>query len=197
MTPPMTSGEHGSPKCGGPRKHAAGPCTRPAGWGTGHVGVGRCKLHGGSTPTHEKHGQAVLVEQEARQAFGKLADHSTPVTDPLTALGELAGHAAAWMRFLAGRIEDLNDLRFEDAKGAEQIRGEIQLWERALDRCNTVFGTAARLNIDERLVAITEQQHAMVLRAVEAALDAAAVPPERRPAAKKAAAGHLRLVEAS
>jgi hypothetical protein len=26
-------------------------CTRPAGWGTPHPGEGRCKLHGGSTPT--------------------------------------------------------------------------------------------------------------------------------------------------
>jgi hypothetical protein len=30
------------------------PCQRPAGWGTNHVGEGRCKLHGGATPI--KHG---------------------------------------------------------------------------------------------------------------------------------------------
>lgn len=154
-------------------------------------------MHGGGAPQVKAAAATRIVEQAARKSFGKLADHSTPVTDPLTALGELAGHAAAWMRFLASRIEDLEKLRFEDAKGSEQIHGEIQLWERALDRCNTVFGTAARLNIDERLVAITVQQHAMVVRALDAALDAAGVAPDRRGAAKKAAAGHLRLVESA
>jgi len=34
------------------------PCQLPAGWGTDHVGEGRCKLHGGSTvtPTGEDNG---------------------------------------------------------------------------------------------------------------------------------------------
>jgi hypothetical protein len=29
-------------------------CNRPAGWGTQHVGIGRCKMHGGASPI--KHG---------------------------------------------------------------------------------------------------------------------------------------------
>ena len=36
--------------CGRNRKHGRGPCTRPAGWGTAHVGEGACKLHGGNQP---------------------------------------------------------------------------------------------------------------------------------------------------
>lgn len=35
----------------GARKHTGpGTCRQPAGWGTTHDGVGRCKLHGGATP---------------------------------------------------------------------------------------------------------------------------------------------------
>jgi hypothetical protein len=34
------------------RAKEGGRCTRPAGWGTSHAGIGRCKLHGGSTPNH-------------------------------------------------------------------------------------------------------------------------------------------------
>lgn len=185
--------DHGKPLCGGPRKHNAGPCTRPAGWGTGHAGVGRCKMHGGSTPTHERAGQRELLEREAREAFGRLADVSTPITDPLTALFELAGHVKAWMEFLAGRIADLKTLSHDSFAG-EQIEGEIQLWERALDRCNTVFGTAARLNIDERLAAITERQAEVVMAAINAALDAAGVLPQQRADAQRAAARRLRAV---
>lgn len=186
--------DHGKPRCGGPRKHNAGPCTRPAGWGTGHAGVGRCKMHGGSTPTHEKAGQRALVEQEARKAFGRLSDVSAPVADPLTALASLAGHVNAWMEFLAGRIGALESLSYDSGFAGEQIRGEIQLWERALDRCNAVFGTAARLNIDERLAAITERQAEVVMAAIEAALDAAQVPAAGRADAKRAAARRLRVV---
>jgi hypothetical protein len=40
------------PLCGA-KKRAGGICTRPAGWGTPHPGVGACKLHGGSTPNHQ------------------------------------------------------------------------------------------------------------------------------------------------
>jgi hypothetical protein len=34
--------------CGG-RTRAGGTCRRESGWGTDHVGFGRCKLHGGCT----------------------------------------------------------------------------------------------------------------------------------------------------
>jgi len=40
--------------CGAKTKGDGEPCKRPAGWGTDHPGVGRCKLHGGATPV--KHG---------------------------------------------------------------------------------------------------------------------------------------------
>jgi uncharacterized protein YjcR len=33
----------------GARTRAGTPCKRPAGWGTDHVGDGRCKLHGGKS----------------------------------------------------------------------------------------------------------------------------------------------------
>lgn len=43
-------------KCGartrGNRK--GGRCQLPAGWGTAHVGFGRCRLHGGNTPSQIK-----------------------------------------------------------------------------------------------------------------------------------------------
>ncbi len=40
--------------CGAKTKSSGKPCQRPAGWGTDHVGIGKCKLHGGATPI--KHG---------------------------------------------------------------------------------------------------------------------------------------------
>lgn len=40
--------------CGAKAKSTGKLCQKPAGWGTDHPGVGKCKLHGGATPI--KHG---------------------------------------------------------------------------------------------------------------------------------------------
>src|SRR5215218_6796318 len=40
-------------------KYAGETCRRPAGWGTAHPGVGRCKLHGGARGY--KHGRYSVV----------------------------------------------------------------------------------------------------------------------------------------
>ena len=46
----------------GAKTRAGTPCQQPAGWGTHHVGDGRCKLHGGASKgaprknKNEKHG---------------------------------------------------------------------------------------------------------------------------------------------
>lgn len=153
-----------------------------------------CRYHGGNAPQVRNKASQRVVEREARATFGRLTDVSTPVTDPLTALFGLAGHVNSWMEFLAGRIADLAQLSYDSEYAGQQISGEIELWERALDRCNTVFGTAARLNIDDRLARITERQADVVLKAIEAALEAVEVPAERRPDARRAAARHLRAV---
>ncbi len=60
----------GKPKCGAqrPNQPRGTLCGRPAGWGTPHPGVGRCKRHGGSTQF-----QAVAVEKvEAERAAATL-----------------------------------------------------------------------------------------------------------------------------
>lgn len=41
-------------KCNARKTDGSGYCQQPAGFGTDHVGHGRCKYHGGSTEQHEK-----------------------------------------------------------------------------------------------------------------------------------------------
>lgn len=177
------------PKCTARKKHTKEPCGNFA-----VKGALVCRMHGGGLPQVKAAAARRISEQEARKAFGRLVDVSAPVGDPLTALAQLAGHVSAWMEFLGRRISDLDELSYDSGFAGEQIRGEIQLWERALDRCNTVFGTAARLNIDERLARITERQAEVVMAAINAALDAAGVAPAQRADAQRAAARHLRVV---
>lgn len=181
----------GKARCWGRAKGSGKQCGNIAMTGQ-HI----CRIHGGAAPQSLKKAKQRMaeaaVEEETRRALAVL--DVQPVDNPLTALSEVAGQILAWKDRLSFRVNALNQIRYEDDKGAEQLRAEVALWERALDRSVTVLGTIARLNIDERLAAISEKQAGVVIAAIEAALSHAGVTGERAVEAKKVAARHLRAV---
>lgn len=78
-------------------------CHRPAGWGTEHVGEGRCKLHGGNSPTYAKH-----VERERARAA--VVTYGLPVDiDPTTALLEEVQRTAGHVAWLAKKVQALQE----------------------------------------------------------------------------------------
>jgi hypothetical protein len=70
-------------------------CRRPAGWGTAHVGHGRCKLHGGSTPIRS--GRYSSVKREDLRV---LIEQFQADPDPLDILPELAAARALFQDFI-------------------------------------------------------------------------------------------------
>lgn len=169
-----------------------GTCRRPAGWGTDHFGVGRCKMHLGSTQNLRIHAAELQVTQDAQKLLGQL--NITPVEDPLTELAKLAGEVTAWKNVIAQRVAFLDDIRYDGEKTGEQIRGEVIVFERALDRCNTVLSSMARLNIDERLARVSEVQARVVADALSAVLGEMGLNIERQQEAKTRVAEKLRLI---
>lgn len=155
-----------------------------------------CRVHGGKAAQNlaagEKRVTEAKLEEETRRALAIL--DVPPVDNPLTALSQLAGQVVAWKDALAQRVNELHDIRYTDDKRAEQLRSEVALYERAMDRCVNVLGTIGRLRIDERLAAISEQQATVVIAAIEAALAHAGVTGTAATAAKAVAARHLRSV---
>lgn len=178
--------------CGANKRQGEGTCTRPAGWGTDHVHHGRCKLHGGRTASHRAGAEVARVDAEARVLFGQIVEIK-PVDNPLGVYAEFAGRVMAWMQSMDTLLNNVTSPAYRGGESGEQIRGEVVLFERAMDRCNTVLSTYAKLNIDERLTRITEAQQQMVLQAIEAALASADVTGARAVEAKKAAAKRLRV----
>lgn len=59
----------------GARIRAGSPCKLPAGWGTEHIGTGRCKLHGGASPGAPKRNKNAV----------KTGEHETIWLDQLEA----------------------------------------------------------------------------------------------------------------
>ena len=136
-------------------------------------------MHGGCTPNQVAAAERQLVEAEARRLFEKVAPEIVPVDNPLEAYRMFAGRVMAWLNLMERLLVDLDSPRYRGAT-AEQIRGEVQLYERAMDRANAVLGTYAKLNIDERLTRISEQQADVMVAALRAGLNAAGVTPEQR-----------------
>lgn len=79
--------------CGSKRANQEEVCKLTAGYGTDHVGSGRCKWHGGSTPPGNKlrHGrQAVALQRKLRQAYIERANEEDMRGDPIDLRAELA-----------------------------------------------------------------------------------------------------------
>lgn len=174
--------------CGAKKRQGEGTCTQTAGWGTNHVGFGPCKLHGGSSPSVA----LLVVEQQGRELFGKIAPDIVPVDNPLAAYAEFAGRVMAWMQLMDSLLDQLRTVDVAMAGTGEQARAAVQLYERAMDRVNTVLASYARLNIDSRLAAITEQQAKTVMRAIEAVITHLGADGEQATEARALAARHLR-----
>ncbi len=92
-------------------------------------------------------------------------------------------------------LEDLTRADYSDEMGIEDARAAVELYERAMDRANTVLASYARLKIDERLAAITETQKQVIIRAITAALEDAGLHDDAKDAALRTASRHLRAVK--
>nr|WP_202446860.1 hypothetical protein [Streptomyces sp. SID5468] len=185
----------GTPQCGAQKRQGApgDVCSLVAGWGTDHVGFGRCRLHGGNTRNQRAAARTEQAEAEARAVLADL--NVEAVADPFAALARLAGQAVAWQEAISGMVQRLGDrIRYEGAAGTEQLRAEIALYERAMDRAGQILGMIARLNIEDRMARVTERQAEALVSALEAGLAAAGITGAAAVAARQAAARHLRSV---
>jgi hypothetical protein len=180
--------------CGAAKRQGDGsPCKKPAGWGTPHPGTGRCRLHGGSTRSQSKGAADAAVEERARAMLAQL--DAGPVDNPLAELQHLAGRVLAWERAIGQMVNDLVSLRYETEFG-EQLRSEVALLERAMDRCERVLVAMARLNIDERLARLSQAQAALVTGVILGAFADVGLSQELQDAVRPAIGRRLRLVAA-
>ena len=154
-----------------------------------------CTSHGGQLPRVKARAAANLLEQRARL---ELADLDVqPVGDPLHQLAVLAGQILAWRDAMAEQVNNLTSLRYEsqgENGTGEQLRAEVALWERSLDRCERVLTAMARLNIDERLAKITDRQADLIEQALKAALAEIGLDLDAQDRAARSVARQLRAV---
>lgn len=176
-----------SKRCGAKSRRTGKPCTQ---WAM--RGATRCKQHGGKSPQSQQRAVRERVVAKAAATLGRLKVE--PVENPLTELQALAGEAKAWRALMARHVADLTTTRHLDDKGGEQIRGEVQLFERAMDRCGSLLVSIARLNVDERLARVSERQTELVADALAATLQEMGLSHDQQREARRGVARHLRPV---
>jgi hypothetical protein len=97
----------------GAKTRSGTPCERPAGWGTDHVGEGRCKLHGGCSP-----GGPITNGRQAKKTSRQLRDkiqRHLNDPNPLDLTGELA-LLRALLDYFQERLDEIGaDPTREDA----------------------------------------------------------------------------------
>jgi hypothetical protein len=130
-------------------------CQKPAGWGTGHPGFGRCKYHGGATQSHH------LAAYKADAIFMGAEKDINPFD------------AIMWcIRIKAGEVEWLSQKMQElDQKDwiEESIFGkQMHLWQRertaAIELLARISKDAVALGIAERSVRLAESYGASIAR---------------------------------
>jgi len=133
---------------------------------------------------------AKLTQQAERLLYQRDA---APVTDPLSALQKLAGRAAAWEDLIGEKVNEMRSIRYS-TEGGEQLRAEIAVMERAMDRLGRLLVDIAKLNIEERLAGIRKQTADMLERALDAALEASGAPLDGKAKAREAFKRNLKVV---
>jgi hypothetical protein len=163
------SADGGSKKCGAKTRNGGG-CKAAAGQGTDHVGYGRCKLHGGCTPSHVRKAKE-QVAAEAVANYG-LPREIEPHAALLEELHRTAG-VVAWLGDVVGELDtpEGKGPLIEKTVFGEQASVWVKLHRDERKHFLDVAKTCVAAGIEERRVRIAEEQGRLLAAAVTGILE--------------------------
>lgn len=141
---------------------AGNPCRQPP-----MTGQKVCRMHGGSAPQTLAKAEARAITEKAEETLVKLwpgLATQAPVKDPVDLLARTAGALEHMADVVGGRVNDLNT-SIAGGKDMTQLRAEIVLLDRLLDKLLKASEGMARLGIAERHVELEQERAAMVTAA--------------------------------
>ncbi len=175
------------PLCGAKKKNGE-LCRAFAGQGTRHTGTGRCRWHGGNTPSHDK--RAITIDLKRRMVtLGEPIEDVTAVSALLSELYASTGHVA-WLR---QRIADMGEAELGTIEG----HAIINLYSAERDRKARIADLCSKAGVDEAAVRIAEVQLNMLGTALARAADTAGLSAPMRQRLGAALREELAAVEAN
>lgn len=193
-------------RCGAAKRDGS-TCRKPQGWGTPNK-IGRCRLHGGNTPTHRKAAERALAEK-AVATFG------LPRTvDPRDALLEEVYRTAGAVDWLHQQVQalqtddvvwgvteevtkDSGEFPGTDTTRAAEVNVWVRLWQQERAHLVRVAKEAIGAGLEERRVRLAEQQGAMLAGVIKAILADLNLSPEQQAQVATVVPMRLRSVTAA
>lgn len=194
--------------CGSARRQGpeGASCRRPAGWGTDHVGIGRCKLHGGCTPTHEN-AVATRMAAKTQALFGAPREDVDPIEGLLEELQRSAGLIDSYEAMCAQLLPDdvvYGVVSQEESRTTDPTTSEgsadlapvevktrrapaVNIWVKLLDkerdRFTKLCETMIKLDLESRRISL-EHGHVAILVQMLLSEDLALTVDQKRSAAR-------------
>lgn len=201
--------------CGGRLRDGSNrTCRRRAGHGTPTPGTGRCRLHGGNTPSHRRRAERAEAERA-------VATYGLPVdVDPREALLQevhrTAGHVA-WLGQIVAALEhggsgyrrdtivEGEDEReiFVPLSGLKQLSKDgkfekpsvwLEIYQQERRHLREVCAAAVSAGVQERAVQLAEQQGVALAGAIRAILGDLQLSPEQLALVPAVVPRHLRAL---
>ena len=145
------------------------PCKREAEHGTAV-----CHYHGAKAPQVMAKGNERIQEQKAARAAQLLG---IPVEiDPHSALLNELHRTAGLVEWVQKQIHNDNSAMTTDNNGNKQLTPWFRLWQQERDRLTKVAESCARAGVEERRVAIIEDQGRLMSQLLRAVLSELGVP---------------------
>lgn len=187
----------GEPACGAARK-SGGTCDRPAGFGTDHVGVGSCRLHGGNLPSQ--------LKAAAKYDLQYLINEADEM-DPSEALLWCVSLAAQEVRWINSHIATVSEpTHMMPMQGTMSKDGpaffmeDFDLWikarQSAVDRLARYSKMALDAGVAERMVKMAEKMGDLIAPLLQGILNELNLSPAQQRAAPEIVGTHLKLLEA-
>lgn len=142
-------------------------CSNRAGFKTGHVGIGRCHLHGGATPASDKSARRKLAQKALAVHLRDLVYE--PLGDPVV---ELADLAAKWRTLADWGLAQSAEL--ETAAAGPMLAQATELAKQA----RGMLTDCGRLGLEARRVKLLEDQLDLAAAVVMGVLRRAGLDPD-------------------
>src|SRR4051812_10694535 len=153
-------------RCGA-KTRSGGTCGLPAGHATDHAGFGRCKLHGGNSPTGRQFAYKLEALAELPTMGGEI---EIEPTDALLACVRREAGRQAWLRTMV-EVGDAGDVGDPTSRAAELARLETA----ATERLARFSAMALSAGVAERRIRMAERQAQALAHAFTTALDSSAM----------------------